>query len=84
MDVSIIKRFELKHNVELEEVVNTADGELFRFDDLYGYYLHEIKYDLDTNQPVGRIKDWQDQQTDAAIEGIVPFQHYRDYCANKE
>lgn len=83
MDVGIVMRFEAKQGVELEEVITTVDGELFRFNDHYGYYLHEIKFDIDTNQPVGKIKKWHDEQTDAAIEGIVPFQHYRDYCGSE-
>jgi hypothetical protein len=84
MAVELIKQFERKHNVRLHEVVDTHAGQLFRFDDLYGFYLHEIKYDLDTAQPVGRIKAWADQQIDDSIEGIMPPIHYQDYCKNAD
>ena len=84
MDVDVVVRFEAKQGVELEEAVTTHNGTLFRFNDHYGYYLHEIKFDIETNQPVGRIKQWHDEQTDAAIEGIIPFQEYRDYCGSEE
>ena len=84
MDVDVVVRFEAKQGVELEEAVTTHNGTLFRFNDHYGYYLHEIKFDIETNQPVGRINKWHDEQTDAAIEGIIPFQEYRDYCGSEE
>jgi serine protease inhibitor len=84
MDVDVVVKFEAKQGVELEEAVTTHNGTLFRFNDHYGYYLHEIKFDIETNQPVGRIKKWHDEQTDAAIEGIIPFQEYRDYCGSEE
>ena len=82
--VDAVERFEIKHSIQLEEAVTTYNGTLFRFNDHYGYYLEEIQFDLDTNQPVGRIKQWHDEQTDAAIEGIIPFQEYRDYCGSEK
>ncbi len=76
---ALIKEFEKKQEIEFEGFIGDDCAGAAGFGDVFYFNIHEILYDLETNQPKGRIIDWIYDSLEAYQEGKKAI-NYRSYC----
>ena len=70
-----ITRFERKQGLKLEFWVGDEIGGIAFFGDIYFFTFDDIRYDMDTEQPIGQIAQWLEEST-FRTEHI----NYKSYC----
>ncbi len=76
--MALVREFEQKQEIEFEGFTDNCAG-VAGFGDVFYFNIHEILYDLETNQPKGRIIDWLYESLNAHQEGKKHI-NYRSYC----
>lgn len=70
-----VSEFEKKQELDFDYWVADEVGGMADFSSSYFFSLQDIVYDMDTEQPAGRIIDWQHY----TVENEVQI-NYKSYC----
>lgn len=70
-----ITRFERKQGLELEFWLDDKVGSIACFGDIYFFSFDDIRYDMDTDQPVWQIIQWLEDSTFRS-----KHINYKSYC----
>jgi hypothetical protein len=79
----IVIAFEKKHDLSLDQQMMIGDRYHYVFGE-YALTLTDIKMDLNSKAPAGKVFDWCQDQYDIQYEGLEPPQTYEQWLRDRK